>query len=91
VAAEDTQTIQGATSMEMDDQRRPEAPPITVRLEAEAYALLRDFAPTGRQYGAFLSRLLYEERARREGRQEAIDDMRRLLAALERHRQAVPG
>ena len=48
----------------------PKTYALTVRLEPEAHSLLRAWAARGRQ-GQFLSRLLFEERIRREERARA--------------------
>jgi hypothetical protein len=45
---------------------------IALSLDAEAYQLLQEMAPTRRAYGAYLSRLVFEERARREERQRLL-------------------
>jgi hypothetical protein len=42
---------------------------VALSLDIEAYQCLKEMAPTTKSYGAYLSRLVYEERARREERQ----------------------
>jgi hypothetical protein len=49
---------------------------IALSLDAEAYQLLQQMAPTRRAYGRFLSRLVFEERARREERRRLLQEAR---------------
>jgi hypothetical protein len=49
--------------------RRKDVRVITINLDKEALEILRDELPPGNKHvGAFMSRLLYEHRARREER-----------------------
>ena len=57
--------------------RRPDIAPLNISLDREASDLIRTWAGgTGKTLGRFVSRLVYEERARREERarmqQEAV-------------------
>jgi hypothetical protein len=51
----------------------------TLTLFPEAFALLKEFAPGPRQYGAFVSQLLVAEQVRREAR---IEERRRIAQTL---------
>jgi hypothetical protein len=43
---------------------------VNLRLDVDAHHLLQQFSPCSKGYGRFLSRLIYEYDARRQGRQE---------------------
>ena len=49
---------------------------VALSLDIEAYQCLKEMAPTTKSYGAYLSRLVFEERARREERQRLLQEAR---------------
>lgn len=55
--------------------RPPGTRPLNVSIDVAAWAVLVQYAPTGKSYGHFLSRLCFEHAARQEERE-------RLLALL---------
>ena len=57
-------------------QRADGVIPMCLTLDRDAYALLREHAPTQKGYGRFLSRLIYEHVARLEERQRVKEELR---------------
>jgi hypothetical protein len=56
--------------------RRQDIRVLTVSLDREALAILREEIPVGNKHaGAFFSRLLYEHRARKEERQRVREEL----------------
>ena len=56
--------------------RAPGLIPMNFTMEEEAVRLLREYVPEGKRLGRFVSRLLYEERARREERRRLSGQVR---------------
>jgi hypothetical protein len=56
--------------------RRKDIRVVTINLDREALAILREEIPVGSKHGgAFFSRLLYEHRARKEERRKVREDV----------------
>lgn len=52
---------------------------IKVNIDVEAYALLQSWAPSKKSYGEYISRMVYEERTRREEREKLREKLEEVL------------
>lgn len=57
------------TTLQPVETCSPRTLQLNIRITPEAFELLQEYAPTRKGYGELFSRLLFEERARREERQ----------------------